>query len=180
MHPANIGSFQILRELGRGGMGEVYLALDTRLDQLRGCPTFDVGQGEDAATVTVTMLPAPPVDADDAYAVEQTVTSPESDATTLTFAAQVGDTFGCAPDPRTESASPPSATRLRMNRRAASCHGLRPATSSAVSPGASSNAGSRSTAYSVRTPLVSSGARILVRYCTDACARRKYHCGLNW
>ena len=66
--------------------------LATRLDQLRGCPTFDVGQGEDAATVNVTVLPAPPVDADDTYAVEQTVTSPESERTTLTFAAQVGDT----------------------------------------------------------------------------------------
>lgn len=33
MHPASIGSFQILRELGRGGMGEVYLARDTRLDR---------------------------------------------------------------------------------------------------------------------------------------------------
>lgn len=33
MHPASIGSFQILRELGRGGMGEVFLARDTRLDR---------------------------------------------------------------------------------------------------------------------------------------------------
>ncbi|WP_148684835.1 hypothetical protein [Mycolicibacterium tusciae] len=66
--------------------------LAARLDQLRGCPTFDVGEGEDAATVNVTMLPAPPVDADDTYAVEQTVTSAESERTTLTFAAQVGDT----------------------------------------------------------------------------------------
>ncbi len=65
--------------------------LVTRLDQLRRCPTFDVGHGEDAITVNVTVLPAPPVDADDAYAVEQTVTSPESERTTLTFAAQIGD-----------------------------------------------------------------------------------------
>ncbi|MFO0857840.1 MAG: protein kinase [Phycisphaerales bacterium] len=34
MHPATIGPFKIERELGRGGMGEVYLARDTRLDRL--------------------------------------------------------------------------------------------------------------------------------------------------
>jgi serine/threonine protein kinase/Tol biopolymer transport system component len=33
MHPAAIGPFTIEREIGRGGMGEVYLALDTRLDR---------------------------------------------------------------------------------------------------------------------------------------------------
>ena len=33
MHPASIGPFTIERELGRGGMGEVYLARDTRLDR---------------------------------------------------------------------------------------------------------------------------------------------------
>jgi Tol biopolymer transport system component len=34
MHPSTIGPFKIERELGRGGMGEVYLARDTRLDRL--------------------------------------------------------------------------------------------------------------------------------------------------
>jgi hypothetical protein len=66
--------------------------LSTRLDQLRGCPSFDVAVGEQVSTVNVTVLPAPPVDADDAYAVEQTVTGPESERTVMTFAAQVGDT----------------------------------------------------------------------------------------
>ena len=66
--------------------------LSTRLDQLRACPSFDVGPGEPTSTVNVTVLPAPPVDADDAYAVEQTVTTPESERTVMTFAAQIGDT----------------------------------------------------------------------------------------
>jgi serine/threonine-protein kinase len=33
MHPPTVGPFKIERELGRGGMGEVYLARDTRLDR---------------------------------------------------------------------------------------------------------------------------------------------------
>jgi eukaryotic-like serine/threonine-protein kinase len=33
MHPTTIGPFKIERELGRGGMGEVCLARDTRLDR---------------------------------------------------------------------------------------------------------------------------------------------------
>jgi hypothetical protein len=66
--------------------------LSTRLDQLRGCASFDVGVGEETSTVNVTVLPAPPVDADDTYAVEQTVTTPESERTVMTLAAQIGDT----------------------------------------------------------------------------------------
>lgn len=66
--------------------------LSTRLLQLRGCPSFDVGVGEEVSTVKMTVLPAPPVDADDSYAVEQTVTTSESERTVMTFAAQIGDT----------------------------------------------------------------------------------------
>jgi hypothetical protein len=62
--------------------------LSDRLAQLRGCPTFDVG----GSSVTVTELPAPPVDADASYAIEQTVTTPDTEHMTLTFAAQIGDT----------------------------------------------------------------------------------------
>ena len=42
--------------------------------------------------MSVTLLPAPPVDAEDTYAVEQTVTTPDSERRTLTLAAQIGDT----------------------------------------------------------------------------------------
>ena len=60
--------------------------------------------------MNVTVLPAPPVDADDTYAVDQTVTiTVGSERTTLTLAAQVGDArvsatwlqdpaVGCEPD----------------------------------------------------------------------------------
>ena len=62
--------------------------LAERLAQLRGCPSFTAGE----STVNVTELPAPPVDAEATSAVEQTVTTPDSERKTLTFAAQIGDT----------------------------------------------------------------------------------------
>ncbi len=66
--------------------------LSDRLDQMRRCSSFQVGQGEDASTVNATVLPAPPADADATFAVEQTVTTPDAERVTLTFAAQIGDT----------------------------------------------------------------------------------------
>ena len=62
--------------------------LAERLAQLQGCPSFTAGE----SLVDVTELPAPPVDADATYAVEQTVTAPGSVRATLTFGAQIGDT----------------------------------------------------------------------------------------
>ena len=55
-------------------------SLRARVDQLAGCASFTSAVGGDAAQVsevTVDLPPAPPVDADDSYAVDQTVT-PES------------------------------------------------------------------------------------------------------
>jgi hypothetical protein len=64
-----------------------------RAEQLTACPAFTAVQGQDASAVTVTLLPAPPVDADDSYAVDQTVTAESSGSMrrTLTLAAQIGD-----------------------------------------------------------------------------------------
>lgn len=63
-----------------------------RAEQLTACPAFTAVQGQDASAVTVTLLPAPPVDADDSYAVDQTVTAESgSMRRTLTLAAQIGD-----------------------------------------------------------------------------------------
>ena len=64
-----------------------------RAAQLTACPSFTAVQGHDASAVTVTVLPAPPVDADDSYAVDQTVTAESSGLMrrTLTLAAQIRD-----------------------------------------------------------------------------------------
>ena len=47
MQPVSIGSFQIIRELGRGGMGEVYLAKDTKLDREVAIKTLPAHLGQD-------------------------------------------------------------------------------------------------------------------------------------
>jgi len=67
--------------------------LRDRAEQLTACPSFTAVHGQDTSAVTVTVLPAPPVDADDSYAVDQTVMGEPSEPTrrTLTLAAQIGD-----------------------------------------------------------------------------------------
>jgi hypothetical protein len=67
--------------------------LRDRAEQLTRCPSFTAVRGRDASAVTVTVLPAPPVDADATYAVDQTVTAESSGSMrrTLTLAAQIGD-----------------------------------------------------------------------------------------
>jgi hypothetical protein len=67
--------------------------LQARADQLTACPTFTTLRDGDTSTVTVTVLPAPPIDADGAYAADQTITSEVSGSTrrSLTLAAQVHD-----------------------------------------------------------------------------------------
>ncbi|MGX9791057.1 hypothetical protein [Mycobacterium sp. MMS18-G62] len=67
--------------------------LRARAEQLTACPSFTAVRGEDISTVTSTMLPAPPLDADDTYAVDQTAKadSTGSMCRTLTLAAQIGD-----------------------------------------------------------------------------------------
>jgi hypothetical protein len=67
--------------------------LRARADQLGACPSFTSVRGPDTYSVTVTLLAPPPVDADDTYAVEQTVTEQPSGQRrrTMSLAAQVGD-----------------------------------------------------------------------------------------
>jgi hypothetical protein len=65
--------------------------LRARIEQLSACPSFTAVRNGETFSVTTTMLAAPPVDADDSYAVDQTVASPSgSTRRTLTLAAQVG------------------------------------------------------------------------------------------
>jgi hypothetical protein len=72
-------------------------SLRARVDQLSRCASFTAAVGGDAAQVsdvTVELPPAPPVDADDSYAVDQTVTPESSGASgtrTLTFVARIAD-----------------------------------------------------------------------------------------
>ncbi len=68
-------------------------SLGDRAEQLIACPSFTAVRGEDMSEVTVAVLPAPPVNADDSYAVDQTVTvgSSGSMRRTVTLAAQIGD-----------------------------------------------------------------------------------------
>jgi hypothetical protein len=67
--------------------------LRARADQLTACPSVTAVRGEDISTITAAVLPAPPVDADDTYAVDQTVTAESTGlmSRTLTVAAQIGD-----------------------------------------------------------------------------------------
>ena len=66
--------------------------LRARVEQLTACPSFTAVIGPDTSTVTTTLLPAPPVDADDSYAVDQTVTAQSGSVRrTLTLVAQIGD-----------------------------------------------------------------------------------------
>ncbi len=54
--------------------------LRTRLDQVTGCPSFTATTGALSTSVTTTLLPAPPVDAEDSYAVQQTASDPAGDS----------------------------------------------------------------------------------------------------
>jgi len=66
--------------------------LRARVEQLTECPSFTAVHGPDTSTVTATLLAAPPVDADDSYAVEQTVTAQSGSVRrTLTLVAQIGE-----------------------------------------------------------------------------------------
>ena len=65
--------------------------LRERAEQLAACPSFTAVVGPAISALTVSVLPAPPVDADGSYAVDQTVTVDGSVRRTLTLAAQIDD-----------------------------------------------------------------------------------------
>lgn len=67
--------------------------LSARGEQLAGCPSFTAMVGEASSMVTVTMLAPPPVDAEDSYAVDQTVTTEPSGSVTrsVSLVAQIAD-----------------------------------------------------------------------------------------
>lgn len=70
-------------------------SLRARVAQLQDCPSYtSTAAGDAAQEVTVQLPPPPPVDADDTYAVDQTITSASaagSQTRTLTLVALVGD-----------------------------------------------------------------------------------------
>jgi hypothetical protein len=66
--------------------------LSVRRDQLSGCPSFTATAGDVEATVTAVLLAAPPVDADDTYSVDQTVSTPSAPTRrSLILVAQIDD-----------------------------------------------------------------------------------------
>ena len=90
-----------------------------RVAQLADCPSFTSASSADASEesdVTVKLPPAPAVDADDSYAVDQTVTSPSADkpnTRTLTLVALVDDVQVTASwQGNAASGDPPDTTAL--------------------------------------------------------------------
>ncbi|GFG49542.1 hypothetical protein CQY20_18805 [Mycolicibacterium agri] len=91
-------------------------SLRARISQLEECPSVTVtGDDDSSQKVTVKLTPPPPVDADDAYAVDQTASKPAGGAARmLTLVALVGDvrvtaswqgedTSGAEPDAATDA-----------------------------------------------------------------------------
>jgi hypothetical protein len=68
-------------------------SLRARVAQLEDCPWFTTTLAGEVSKVTVDLPPAPPVDADDSYAVDQTVTSrsAKGETKTLTLVALIDD-----------------------------------------------------------------------------------------
>jgi len=92
-------------------------SIRARVTQLTDCPTYTstaAGDAGEVSEVTVDLPPAPPVDADDSYAVDQTVTAEsaaEPNTRTLTLVALIDDVrvtaswqqHGSSDDPDTEA-----------------------------------------------------------------------------